>query len=328
MSSALPAVATTGIGSLPPQPIGLALQGAFAHDVPFLPELERMMPAALEGLPGVDAAGTIALDAWRRGRDGLGRELDAAMASFELAAFEPSEHARSCFRPFLREVEARRLPFAKVQLAGPASVRWLSPTSSGVPASDVVELDQQLFQLILARAIALVHAVRRTGARPILFLDEPGLGRLVPSDPRHAVVLQELRMLIAAARGQGALVGLHCCANTAWGAVLGLGLDILSFDARLSLDAVLDERAAVRAFIDAGGTFALGVVPTGAGEPYVLAELIESVEVSLRSTIPRFDVARLLVTPACGLALHSAAEADAIVAEVREAQAGLRRPAG
>ena len=77
--SLLPRGAITGIGSLPHTQMELALQMALAVDVPYLPQLpsqnpsELMVPAALEGLPGLEAgedgACTVELGAWEAGKE-------------------------------------------------------------------------------------------------------------------------------------------------------------------------------------------------------------------------------------------------------------------
>src|SRR5687768_13506818 len=115
--SLLPACASTGIGSLPHTQLELGLQMALQVDVPFLPQLpaenpsELMIPAALEGLPGVrfDAEGmvTIDLEQWNAGREAFGEKVEHALQSGDLSAFEPTAAACRAFRPFLWEVENR-----------------------------------------------------------------------------------------------------------------------------------------------------------------------------------------------------------------------------
>lgn len=345
MSSTRPALkllqpcATTGIGSLPHTQSELALQMALQHDIPFLPQLpkadpaELMIPAALEGLPGLqfdsDGVCTVDLQTWQAQRDGFTFQVETALSSGDLAAFEPSAASCRSFRPFMWEVENRKLPFAKVQLAGPATVRWVAKTSAGAPVSETPELDQQIFRLLLARSLAMVKAVRRAGATPILFLDEPGLYALEPGNVRHMIVLKELSVLAVAAQREGALVGVHCCSNTRWGELMSLGLDLLSIDARLSLDAVLEDSRAFWAFMSGGSTLSLGIIPTDLATSYVLGELVDSVEASFRATAPRglsFEglLAQMLLTPACGLGMRSVQDTEQIVGEVKEAQRRLR----
>ncbi|MBX5481441.1 MAG: hypothetical protein IRZ16_06280 [Myxococcaceae bacterium] len=331
----LPRCGTTGIGSLPHTQLELGLQAALQVDIPYLPQLpngnphEFMIASAIERLPGlrVDADGGVVIDAdeWKAQRDAFEQELESALASRELGAFEPTPQGCRAWNPFLFEVEARRLALAKVQIAGPATVRWVAKTSTGEVASDVPELDRQIYRLILARAVAMVRRVRRAGATPLCYLDEPGLYALDRRDPRHLMVLQELRLLIVALQNEGALVGLHCCGNTDWAALLDLGLNLISVDARLSLDAFLDTGEALFRYFDGGGALSLGIIPTDLSSTWSVEELVDAVETSLRATFkdPRTfaEVAgRSLLTPACGLAMRSVPDAEAIFDQLRDAQ--------
>jgi len=331
----LPRGAITGIGSLPHTQMELALQMALAVDVPYLPQLpsanpaELMVPAALEGLPGLVAddggACTVDLGAWEAGRGELDGRIEAAIRSGDAATFLPGVNAARALRPFLWEVRERRLAFAKVQLAGPATVRWSSRLSTGAPLSDHPGLDAQVFRLVLVRALALIQAVRTSGAMPLFYLDEPGLCALDTSRAAHLAVLTELRLLVAALHREGALVGLHCCGNTRWPALLELGVDLLSFDVRLSLDALLDEPRPVRRFLDHGGAFSLGLVPTDLGQQADPEELARAVEASFASALPdRPDALRqFLATPACGLAMRTVLEAERIFEQLRAARSAL-----
>jgi methionine synthase II (cobalamin-independent) len=331
----LPRCGTTGIGSLPHTQLELAMQAALQLDIPYLPQIpnanpnEFMIPAALERLPGlrVDEAGGVTIDSaeWSKAQAAFSDEIEAALASGELRAFEPSPQTSRAWNPFLFEVEQRHLALAKIQLAGPATIRWYARTTKGDVASDVLELDQQIYRLLLARCMAMVKAVRRAGATPLIFLDEPGLYALDRRDPRHLLVLQELRLMIVALQNEGALVGIHCCSDTAWSALLDLGINLISADARLSLDALLDSGEALHRFLDSGGVLSLGIVPTDLNAAYRVEELVDAVETSLRATfrderVFRDVASRSVLTPACGLAMRSVPDADRIFEELREAQ--------
>lgn len=334
----LPPLGVTGIGSLPHTQSELALQFALQSDIPFLPQLpigrpsEFMIPEALERLPGLsfDKEGLCVVDlaVWREQSAAFEAELEAALASGLLETFEPTPEACRALRPFLFEIAERKLALAKVQLAGPCTVRWVTRTHEGAPVESEVALDAQIFRLVLARSLALVKALRRSGATPLFFIDEPGLYALQPSDPRHLLALQELKVLIAALQREGALVGLHCCSNTRWDKLLSLGLDVLSLDVRLSLDALLDEKDALAAFLDTGATLSLGIIPTDLATAYDVHELVDAVDASFRSALqPRHFShlsQRLLLTPACGLGMRSVLDAERIVSELRHAQRRLR----
>jgi hypothetical protein len=217
-----------------------------------------------------------------------------------------------------------------VQIAGPATVQWVTKTSDGLPASEFAELDQQIFRLLLAKGMAMVKAIRQAAATPILYLDEPGLYALDRTNPRHLVTLQELRVLALALQREGGLVGLHCCSNTDWAAILDLGLDLISLDVRLSLDALLDEREPLKRYLASGAGLSLGIIPTDLRSSFAVEELVDAVEVSLDATLGprgfRELASRIVLTPACGLALRSVMDAERIFGELRRAQRALSRP--
>ncbi len=318
----LPPCATTCIGSLPHTQVELGLQAALAMDIPFLPQLpqrhpsEYMIPAALEGLPGLrydeDGMCTVDLAVWEAGRQAFEARLEEALGSGQLEAFEPTLEGCRAWRPFLWEVENRKLALAKAHLAGPFTVRSVARTTQGASTLEVPGLDQAMYRLVMARSLAMVKALRRANTTPVFFLDEPGLYAFQRSQPRHLLAMQELRLLVLALRNEGALVGIHCCGNTDWGALLDIQPDLLSLDVRLSLDAVLEEQAALTRFLDAGATLSLGIIPTDLTSTYDVAELAESVEASLKAALPpgrSFTqvLSHVLLTPACGLAMGAVA---------------------
>lgn len=337
----LPPFASTGIGSLPHSQLELALQMALQVDVPYLPQLpagnpsEFMIPGALDGLPGLrfDAEGlcTVDTDAWQQKREEFSASVEAALTSGELGAFEPSPQASRAWKPFLWEIGHRKLAFAKVQIAGPSTVRWATKMSTGQPVSESAELDQQIFRLLLAKALAMAKALRRASATPILYLDEPGLYALDRTNPQHLIALQEFKVLVMALQREGALVGLHCCGNTEWDLLFDCGVDLLSLDVRLSLDAALEDRRALDRFLASGAAFSLGIIPTNVTASFAVPELVDSVEASFIATFGRDHarevVTRSVLTPACGLAMRSVVVAEKTFEQLREAQRLLKQAA-
>src|SRR5262249_12074365 len=104
-----------------------------------------------------------------------------------------------------------------------------------------------------------------------------------------------------------------------WGLLLGLGWDLVSLDAQLSLGPVLAS-GAFEKFHAGGGALSLGIVPTDLDEPGVAADLVAEV----KSRLPAEALQRALLTPACGLALRSVPDAERIFEELRTAQRLLR----
>ena len=337
----LPPLATTGIGSLPHSQLELALQMALQVDVPYLPQLpagnpsEFMIPGALDGLPGLrfDAEGlcTVDLDDWQARREEFAASVESALTSGELERFEPSPQACRAWKPFLWEIAHRKLAFAKAQIAGAATVRWATKTSTGEPVFESPQLDEQIFRLLLAKAVAIATAVRRAGATPIVYLDEPGLYALRRNNAHHLIALQEIKVLVMALQREGALVGLHCCGNTDWDLLLDSGVDLLSLDVRLSLDAALENRAALDRFLGTGAAFSLGIIPTNVTASFAVSELVDSVEASFIASFGKAKarelILRSVLTPACGLAMRSVVVAERTFEQLREAQRLLKEAA-
>jgi hypothetical protein len=348
-------LATTGIGSLPHTQLELAMAQAFSLDIPYLPQLprgnpaEQLLPMALDGLPGlhVDAEGrcTVHLRDWRREAKAFEKRLDRALQRGELAPFEPQATSCRAWKPFLWELRERGVRLAKAQLGGPITCIWALKTEEGGStdrraeaagrsigstdgrrALDEPELVGQVYRLVLARALAMARAIAAADCVPILFFDEPGLVSLEPRHPQHLLRLSELRLAVLALAKEGARPGLHCCGNTAWGPLLGLGLSYLSIDARLSLDAVLEDGRAFGRFLEDGGRLALGLVPTDLDSaPELAGDIARGVLAALKRSEPGEKVlGQCLVTPACGLALRSVSDAERVFAELVRARATLR----
>ncbi len=345
---------TTGIGSLPHHNVDAALAFSFQLGVPFLPQIpirnprEFMIAQALDGLPGLQVApdGSIRLDAdaWRNGQAEFGVRLEQAFARSgedreAFSAFEPLPESSLSWQPFIWECAERRVSDAKLQLAGPLTSQWAIHTTNPVSGSTPDPhpgLLTQIYRLVLARALGMTRRLGETGARPWIFLDEPGLFGFNPQNPRHRLALEELRLLIQTLRKDGAQVGLHCCSNTHWPSVLGLGLDFLSIDTSLSLESLLGLKGDTQApqnrddrehagqdllqFEKQGGKLALGVIPTGSPELIhslrpreVYQRLEETTYRGLGREVGHRLLDQSLYTPACGLGLQSVGDAEMVL---------------
>jgi hypothetical protein len=325
----LPALATAGIGSLPHTQLELAMQQALRLDIPTLPQLPRtdageyMLPQALDAFPGLafesDGRTTVDRKAWEAGAPAYGQKLARALAGEGLEAFEPTARSSRAWKPFLWEVEHRKAPFAKAQLTGPLTASWATTFTDGSPISTVPEVGAQLVQQVVARALAMTKALVQTGTQPLIFLDEPGLYAYDKRRPSHVVELQELQIAATALKRAGALVGVHCCGNTDWSALLRLPFDVVSGDVRLSLAAMLSTGTVLDEFLARGGFLALGMVPTNLATRIAPEELVDDA-LALLGDRRKAVLARALVTPACGLALRTVIESEQVYDDVREVQ--------
>lgn len=328
-----PPLATLAVGSLPHTQLELAMQQALSLDVLTLPQLPRcapsefMLPQALDGLPGLSSDGegrtTVDPAAFSQGAPAFREKLERALRGEGLAAFEPTGTSCRAWRPFLWEIEQRRLPYAKAQLAGPFTARWATNLADGRALEEAPEIESQVVPLITARALAMAAAIRDRGATPLVFLDEPGLFAFDVRRPSHRVEIQELRFIATALRREGAVTGLHCCGNTDWETVLDLGFDCVAVDARLSLKPLLATGNALNSFLVRGGQIVLGIVPTGTAER-VEPETLVSEALAAVGERQAALLGRTLLSPACGLATRTVAESQRIYGDLSTAQRLLR----
>jgi len=238
-------------------------------------------------------------------------------------SFEPSVATSSCWQPFIWELQERNRKVAKIQITGPMTAQWALRIKDGSSPDRIPELSTQIFQLVLARSLAMSYRLISCGIQPILYLDEPGLYALSLSNPKHVLCLQELKLMIRTLQKAGTIVGVHCCSNTHWKAVFNLGMDILSIGPALQTD----EGKAMESFLNQGGRLSLGVVPTARSSVLntldkneLLEQLLSTFEKEghLSPELLKKTLREAIYTPACGLALQSTTDAELILEKLIE----------
>jgi len=160
--------------------------------------------------------------------------------------------------------------------------------------------------------------LRAMGRQAIITIDGP----LAPGSNASAVPA------LAAIRSAGALAGVHTCAPTDWGTLLGLRPDVLSFDAAQYLDGFLGTPTINAALAD-GMIVAWGIVPTDFdGDEAVLAgDFVDRLHARFGAGL-RAVAERSIITPACGLGLRDPATAERVMSACHRASAALRSAAG
>jgi hypothetical protein len=308
--------AVTGVGSLPHRSAHDA--AAFAlreYDVPAIPSLPRRSPAegmiaqAVVGIAGVTLGqyGSIAVD------------IDAldpgAAVHTDLA-----NDAFTSMRTFLSTAVGRGLRGpVKWQFVGPVTL-GAALTRVGVPADRAFAVAAGA---VRAHAAALAAAVAESlpASPQIVWLDEPWFGELMqpgfPIAPEPAIDLLSSAMAVLE---PVATVGVHCCADVDIASLLDAGPAVLSVPVDESLAAVAGYL--VR-FLERGGCIAWGVVPTD-GPIVTTSERswrqLSDVwcELVRRGCDPVVLRQQSMVTPHCGLGLHTPSVADRVVKLTRE----------
>jgi methionine synthase II (cobalamin-independent) len=305
----------TGVGSLPHVDPRRAVGEVLSRfrEIPYWPQLpmrtplEHMYPQFAASLPGAALSGDkVVMETGEALLPGAETFYERFLSG-ELSAFGiPAERAAG-LHEFLAAAGG---PFAwaKGQVTGPISFGLMVCDREKKPVFyDPVGRDV-LVKYLLRVAQWQAEQLSRLSPNVILVLDEPYLasvGSAILSLRRDEVVAA-LDEIFAGL--EGALCGIHCCANTDWGLVLSSGVRYLSFDAYEYADSLMLYAEELGAFLSRGGKIAFGIVPTA--REAIVAETPESLADRLESVFDRFAgrgiprervVPAAVITPACGL---------------------------
>jgi methionine synthase II (cobalamin-independent) len=168
----------------------------------------------------------------------------------------------------------------------------------------------------------------------IIFIDEPSLSVIGSGfysvEPEQTY--DSFKEVISAIKEEGGTPGMHCCGNADWNRLMGLGIDIINFDA--DDDIVSDKFVnsdVINEFIESGKIIAWGVVPTLADK--IGPATIESVEEKFTALLERLKSRGLreetlleqsLITPSCGTGTLSVELAEKAMRLTKEISQRLR----
>jgi hypothetical protein len=149
----------------------------------------------------------------------------------------------------------------------------------------------------------------------LVFVDEPGLASSLEPLPIPVDLVIDLVSGSLAALEPHAVTGIHCCGATDWRIPLQAGPQVLSLPATSDLAA---SAGALASFVERGGWLAWGAVPTDGPRSGTVGRLWRTVAARWCELVQAgCDPVRLrhhtLLTPECGLALHTEAQAAAVL---------------
>jgi hypothetical protein len=342
--SFLKPLAATGIGSVPftdpEEAVALVLE--YLPQIPYWPQmvrlgfLEEMNAQAARGLPALkvdETARVVALDPEVPRDEALAAFYEAVLSG-DLTAFawEPRE-ARGFFA-LLDAVAARKFPAPalKGQLSGPVTFAGVIKDPAGKPILYDRELTQAVCQGLARKAAWQAARFRELGKAPVIFFDEPylsGFGSAYLPLSREEV--QEILNQTLAETRQAAdgplTLGMHCCGNTEWSLLLGLDIDVLSFDSFGYFDNLRLYDKALKQFLARGGWLAWGLVPTLDPEE-LQKETVDSLWQRFQGQAQQLAaeqqmglkevLSQALLTPACGMGYLSEAAARRVLTILSE----------
>lgn len=336
-----------GIGSLPYQDTKTACQMVLKYlaEIPFWPQLpqrsflEGMTAQFSEGLPGIKidvTAKRIRLET-SQANQGLEQFYEHFLKQ-DLDYFAISPDYAPGLYEMMRILKPRRHEgtknqFFKGQVTGPITFGMGLLDETGKVIIHNETLADLVVKILTMKALWQVKTFRDSlGLKSIIFLDEPGLtgyGSAYVSINRETVQKQLIE-IIDALHKVDALVGLHCCGNTDWAMLLGLPIDIISFDAYGFTDKFLLYPKDIRGFIERGGIIAWGIVPTTEYKTGVTAEdlirrLNDNIARLAKKGIERdLIINHSLITSSCGLGTMSEGDSERVLSLLKQTSAGMR----
>lgn len=309
--------AATGVGSLPHRDALAAAEFARReYDLLALPSLPRRSPAesmvaqALIGVPGIGLGqyGSLTVD--------IEAVDPAAEVHVDITA-DAFVGMRVCLESAVQG--GHGTDPVKWQFVGPVTL-GVALERAGVPTPVAFEVAATSVRAHL-RAIA-DHVERYLPAAPqVVILDEPWLIDLMseefPLAPEEAVDL--MSSALAALDGRAA-TGIHCCALVDISPLIAAGPQILSIPA---VDRPESQAGHLQRFLDDGGWVAWGVVATdgplgvtaGRAWHHLSAIWCGLVQAGVDPSLLRRQA---LLTPHCGLGMHTPVVAERVCRTVRE----------
>ncbi len=309
----------TAIGSLPYKDVDTAVSAILKNmDIVFWPQLpkankyESMVVQFSEKLPCVSIKGDSLLfdgDSKDRELEGFYERIISDDTDYFAISIEYAKGLHSLLG-ILDEID-KKLRYVKGHITGPFTFASAIKDKQGKSLlSDPVMLEACV-NLLARKALWQVKKFKEHEKSSIIFIDEPYLGcfgsAYTPINKEDVVrYLTDLINMIKI--DKETLVGVHCCGNTDWGVLLGLDIDIISFDAFGFLDKfILFAKDAVK-FVRKGKNIAWGIVPTiEYRENIIVGELVNSLEELAIKPLVKLGLDRerllsqSLFTPSCGL---------------------------
>jgi hypothetical protein len=339
---------TTHVGSVPyPSIDGLTEKLASLLDVPAWPQLPRhsfresMYVQYSPSLPAIcedPVQEKIFFDTKTDYTDTLEAFYTPVLAG-DVGAFALRSGYASGFFAMLETLRNTEGEWAKGQVTGPVSF-GLTVTDQDLRAGLYIEmLDDVIVKNMAMNARWQIRQLKAVRPNVILFLDEPYLaayGSAFISLSREQVIAY-LDEVFESIHAEGAVAGVHCCANTDWGVLLGTKVDILNLDAYGFIENLALYPVELRDFLDRGGSICWGLIPNNA---QVFSETAQGLAQRLRSGIQLIAdkaaargvtiraeefASRSLIAPACGLGSTSVDVADRVFEVLAETGDILKR---
>ncbi|MGD8366286.1 MAG: hypothetical protein PVG78_01480 [Desulfobacterales bacterium] len=330
------------IGSLPLDDHGMALDLVLRYtpEIPLWVQLpgrkqEGMISQFLPGMPGL--AGPVGKESVRTDEEGFDEALLAFYEEYlavsegeknlDDSRFALTREAAEGFYTFLARIPtvAAGVAAVKGQITGPITLTTAVSDQNRSPIYYDERLRDVAVKLLAERGRWQARKLAALEKPVIVFIDEPALAGFGTSEftsISRKDVLCCLEEVIEAVASEGAMVGIHVCANTDWSLVLESSIEIINFDAYSYFDRFVLYDESLRRFVDSGGIVAWGLVPTSRAEDIdsestdsLFSRWQEQFEKTVSLGIDRKRLLRQsLVTPSCGTGSIDPGHAEKVMA--------------
>ncbi len=322
----------TGIGSFPhsdPED-ALKLINKYFPDAPAWPQLpkrglkENMCPQFSQGMPA------LCLDLEEKKISfRVGDDLMAEMEAFYMKVIEDDldyfaltpDYALG-FGALINHLrEGGERPYIKGCVTGPITFGLTVTDPDRKPSLYYPELFDAMTKTIAMKARWQVKQLDPFCDKVIIFIDEPYLASVGSALISLKVdeVIEKLNEVITSIHQEGAVAGIHCCANTDWSILMRTDVDIISFDAFGYAKNLLLYTDRLRDYFDRGGSLAWGITPSTDDIDRVDSSslweiLMASWEKLEEAGFTRRElIERSLITPSCGMGTVTRAQCERIL---------------
>lgn len=226
------------------------------------------------------------------------------------------------FDAFLKHLETgHRFPYIKGCVTGPITFGLTITDQDRKPSLYYPELFDAMTKTMALKARWQIKQLAPFCDRVIIFIDEPYLASVGSALVSLQVdeVIEKLNEVIASIHREGAIAGIHCCANTDWSILMRTDIDIISFDAFGYAKNLLLYTGQIREFFDRGGCLAWGITPsTDDIDREDTSSLWERLMASWKKLEEdgfsrRELIDRALITPSCGMGTVTVAQCEKIL---------------
>ncbi len=316
------------IGSLPYDNPEQALQivQKYFHKIPFWPQLakvsknEDMTFQFLEGMPSffISDDDFFCFDTEN---EQFFEDLETFLADYEeiiannneqlLEKYAISEDFSSTFQPFLKLISQNKCKYAKGQIIGAFTLSTSLTDKMGRCAIYDSTLREIIVKTLSLKALWQVKKIKKTGATPIIFIDEPSLSQLGTSAYITITTddaIDMIREISDIIKNNGGISAIHCCGKCDWNVPINANVNILSLDAYNYAQNLSIYHKNIKQFLENNGKIAWGIVPTLNRKALEKAD-IESLIIKFKKAVnyltkkginEKLIIDNSIITPSCG----------------------------